>query len=245
MLDTHFHPPNWGLIPVLFKIGNFSVTSYSFFILLGLLVGIFIYYRDSKRFKKNNEKTFFIAFAALVGGIIGAKIPVWLMYSSAALLSGRTIIGGLIGGFIAVKITKKILNIKGKRGNLFAPAIALGCAIGRIGCLLQGCCFGIATGLPVGVNFGDGILRHPTQAYESLFNLGMFFYLNHKKSQNPQPGQLLQIYLVSYFIFRFFLEFIKFEPKIIWQLTIYQILAIIILAYLLREPILNYVRSYK
>jgi phosphatidylglycerol---prolipoprotein diacylglyceryl transferase len=245
MLDSHFHPEHWGVYPFI-HLGNFIFSSYSFFVSLGLLVGILIFYLESRKNKTNNERTFLIAVAAIAGGVLGAKILIWILYfpliaknlsNYYLILSGRTVVGGFFGGMLAVILTKKMLKIKGKRGNMFAPAAALGLAIGRIGCFLQGCCYGIATTLPWGINFGDGIHRHPTQIYESLFWLIMFFYLQKKKNEKPKPGELFQLLLVDYFIFRFFLEFIKFEPKIILNLTIYQIIAIIALVYLLRNNI--------
>ena len=156
---------------------------------------------------------------ALIGAAIGAKILDFIVdyryfsanfYNVEALFYGKTIIGGFIGGIIGAKITKKIFKIDAKKGNLFAPAIAIGVAIGRIGCFLRGCCYGKPTNLPWGVNFGDGILRHPTQIYESIFMLGMFVYLETiKNKKNIKPGQLLKILMVSYFTFRFFIEFIR------------------------------------
>ena len=247
MLDSHFHPDHWGVYPFI-HIGSFILSSYTLFVSLGLLVGILVFYLEARKEKIDNDRTFFIAIAAIVGGILGAKIMVWILYfplisknftNYVLILSGRTIVGGFLGGMLAVFLTKKTLKIKGKRGNMFAPAIALGLAIGRIGCFLQGCCYGIATTLPWGVNFGDGVRRHPTQLYESLFWLIMFFYLQRKKKDNPKPGKLFQLLLVDYFIFRFFLEFIKFEPKVVWNLTIYQIIAIIALVYLLRNEIVS------
>ena len=164
-----------------------------------------------------------IAFGSIAGGILGAKILQWIIdykfiFSHTSdldlLLSGRTIVGGLIGGAIGAILTKKILRIKEKRGNLFAPAIAMGVAIGRLGCFFRGCCYGKETLLPWGVDFGDGVLRHPTQLYESLFMLIMFVYLEKiKNKENIKPGQLFKTLMISYFIFRFFVArftFIKF-----------------------------------
>jgi phosphatidylglycerol---prolipoprotein diacylglyceryl transferase len=245
MLDSHFHPDHWGVYPFI-HIGNLALSSYALFVSLGLLVGILVFYFEARKNKTNNDRTFLIAIAAITGGILGAKIMVWILYFPViaqnitnyyVLLSGRTVVGGFLGGTLAVLLTKRFLKIKGKRGNIFAPAAALGLAIGRIGCFFQGCCYGIATSLPWGVNFGDGIRRHPTQIYESIFFLIMFFYLQKKKNENPKPGKLFQLLLIDYFIFRFFLEFIKFEPKMIWNLTIYQIIAIIALVYLLRNDL--------
>jgi len=177
MIDEHTiniaNIENWGIRPVLFNIFGIDISSYSFFLLLAIIVGGFVYFKEAKKEKKDNEKTFFIAIGALIGGTLGAKIPMWIMNYDLIIqnwgnlhyiLSGRTITGALIGGPIGVFITKKILNIKAKRGNLFAPALAIGDSIGRIGCFLKGCCAGKATNIAsYGVDFGDGILRHPTQ----------------------------------------------------------------------------------
>ncbi len=243
---------NWGVFPYL-KIFNLTISSYTFFVVLALLVGALVFFMESRKQVSVNENTFFIAVAALLGGAFGSKVFVWLLYlpelsSSSGLTvffaSGRTIVGGFIGGMIAVFLTKKYLKINNKMGNLFAPAIALGLAVGRIGCFLRGSCYGIPTTLPWGVDFGDGIFRHPTQVYESLFALGMFFYLDYLRKKSPKPGELLKVFLIAYFIFRFFLEFIKFEPAKFLDLTIYQFTAILVLVYLLRDNIKETVKKY-
>ncbi len=249
MIDEHFYPENWGIRPVLFEIGDFGVPSYSFFVLLGLLVGILIYFYEARQKKSLDERGFFIAIGSLFGGILGAKILQLLidykyifshLPDFEVIFSGRTIIGGLIGGTIGAVITKKILGIKEKRGNLFAPAIAMGVAIGRLGCFFRGCCYGEETFLPWGVNFGDGVLRHPTQIYESLFMLVMFFYLEKVKNKdNIKPGQLFKQLMTAYFIFRFLIEFIRVEPVTFVGLTIFQIISIGVIIYLMREDIIN------
>lgn len=241
MIDEHLIPnPEWGVKPILFHIGNFSVPSYSFFIGLALLVGILIYWLEARRQKSADENGFYVIIATLLGGAIGAKLLVVILYWNqivasfpdlTILLSGKSIVGGLIGGFIAILIIKYKLGIKGRRGNLFAPAIAIGVAIGRIGCFLRGCCFGKETSLPWGVNFGDGLLRHPTQIYESIFMLGMFIFLIWKRKQNPKPGSLFKILMISYFSFRFLIEFIRTEPIVFLGLTWFQFLSLSILAY--------------
>jgi phosphatidylglycerol:prolipoprotein diacylglycerol transferase len=249
MVDSHLHPEFWGIRPILFNIGNFGVPAYSFFVLLGLLVGILVYYLEAKRQKKLSENGFLIVFGALAGGIIGSKILQWLVdypyfsnYFSNInfLVSGRTIIGGLIGGMVGSKITKKKLNIKEKRGNLFAPSIAIGVAIGRLGCFFRGCCFGKPTNLPWGVDFGDKILRHPTQIYESIFMLIMFIYLEKiKRNKNVKPGQLFKKLMVAYFIFRFFVEFLRVNLVVFAGLTIFQIISIIAIIFLVRGDLVS------
>lgn len=233
MIDLHQHPENWGVRPALFNLGSFEVNSYSFFVLLGLIVGLIVYYILAKKEKKLSENSFYILIAGLFGGIIGAKLPIWIINFSAIIqsfpdltlfLSGRTITGGLIGGTLGVLFLKKKLKIKEKKGNFFAPAIALGVAIGRIGCFLRGCCYGVETKLFWGINFGDGILRHPTQIYESIFMFGLFFFLLYKR-KDAKPGILFYILMNSYFIFRFFEEFIR-ESPIYFGFTLFQYISI-------------------
>ncbi|MDD5070675.1 MAG: prolipoprotein diacylglyceryl transferase [Candidatus Omnitrophica bacterium] len=251
MVDTHLYPDNWGVRPILLRIFGIGVSSYSFFVLIGLLVGVFVYCYEAKRNRQQTENSFYIFVAALFGGILGAKIPVWIMNYREIIssfpdlgpfFSGRTVVGGLIGGTISVKIVKRILKIKEKRGNLFAPAIALGLSIGRIGCFLRGCCYGKISLLPLpwAVDFGDGLLRHPTQVYESFFCLLLFGHLTYLKRKVTEPGRLFVIFLNYYFSFRFFVEFIRVEPVVFFRLTGFQIVSLLVLVYLNRGLLTRY-----
>src|SRR4051812_17963654 len=120
-----------------------------------------------------------LSLAAFAGGTLGAKLPFaltsgdgWLT-SSAWLADGKTVTTGLAGAYLAVEAVKWVLGVKAKTGDSFALPLALALAVGRWGCFCNGCCAGTPTTLPWGVDFGDGVLRHPTQVYESLFHLGM------------------------------------------------------------------------
>ncbi len=255
MIDDHFYPENWGVRPILFKIGNFDIQSYPFFVLLGLIVGLSVYFYESRRKKNINENGFMIVIGSLIGGTIGSKFLQWAIdyryiishfYNWRFFISGRTIVGGMIGGVIGVLVTKKILGTKEKRGNLFAPAVAIGVAIGRLGCFFRGCCYGKATALPWGVDFGDHVLRHPTQLYESLFMLGMFVYLEKiKNNSDIKDGQLFKILMLSYFIFRFFIEFIREEGVVFIGLTVFQIISIGAIIYLIKDNIINLILKIK
>lgn len=214
---------------------------------LGVLTGIAVYMYESRRKQRLNENGLFIAVGSLIGGVLGAKLLEWLInfrYVAAhlsdwlALLSGRTIVGGLIGGTIGVIVTKRILHIKDKRGNLFAPAVALGVAVGRIGCFLRGCCYGKPTSLPWGVNFGDGVMRHPTELYEAVFMLIMFIWLQRVKDRpDIKPGQLFNRLMVAYFCYRFLVEFIKVEPATYFHFTVFQYISVGVIIYLLRDSV--------
>ncbi len=241
---NHQHPAidNWGIMPVLFKWGTISVSSYSFFVALGIVVGAVVYYFEARKERQLNEHSFLIAIGALTGAAVGAKLLEIIInidhiesFNELAnfLYSGRTIIGGLIGGTLGSMVTKRIMHIQTKKGNLFAPAIALGLAVGRLGCFFNGCCYGKPSNLPWAVNFGDGVLRHPTQLYESLFMLLMFIALRtYFKKDAVKPGHLFKVLMISYFLFRFLVEFIRVERTAFWYLSYFQVIAIFVLLYL-------------
>ena len=228
MLDDHFHPDNWGVLPF-FRIGPLSIPMYGFFVGLGIVIGILVWFilREPSHKKDGG----IVILAALVGGTIGAKLPIVVLTlpyvlrtgNWSALLSGRTITGGLIGAFIGVIVVKKLCKIEGRFGNPIAIGAAFGCAIGRLGCFCRGCCYGTQTSLPWGVNFGDGIPRHPTQLYEAAFFVvaGVIMLFFRKRAK---PGQLMLIFVSTYFSVRFFEEFIR-DPAVApkaFGLTIFQ-----------------------
>jgi phosphatidylglycerol:prolipoprotein diacylglycerol transferase len=223
---------------ILFNIGKFPVPSYSFFVLLGLIAGCFTFYLLSKKSKIERDNLLYIFFWGLIGGVLGAKIPVWIINFNQIILlrgtdlliaiaSGRTLVGGLIGGFLAVEYMKKKLKVKQKTGDFFAPAIAIGISIGRIGCFLRGCCGGIKTNLPWAI---EG--RHPTQLYESLFHFIAFVIMitNMKKYNKSikrkksflKQGDMFKFYILTYAIFRFFTEFLRADEIMSGLLSIAQ-----------------------
>lgn len=240
----HHAPDTWGVRPVLFHLGALPVSSYAVFMLLGVVVGIALYLREAVRCRAVGERTFHIFLAALLGGALGAKIPVILCALpelrasgewSAALVSGRSIVGGLVGGALAVFWVKRRLGITERRGHLLAPGIAAGVAIGRLGCFLNGCCYGTPTTLPWGVDFGDGLARHPTQLYESLFMLAMWGVLTRLRHKLPQPGGLFVLLMCAYFAFRFLVEFIRVEGPTHAGLTFYQWVSLPVLGWYVRD----------
>lgn len=258
MLDEHFRPDiDWGIRSVLFSINGVDIPAYGFFVGLALAVGGLVYWMEARKVHQNNEQGFYLATAGIFGGAIGAKILEWVINyriiidnfsDPRVFLYGRTIVGGLIGGTVAVMAVKKRLGIKLRLGNAFAPAIALGVAIGRIGCFLAGCCYGKPTNMGWGVDFGDGILRYPTQLFESVFMLVMFFWLKQRaKNRAIKPGQLFTELMLAYFSFRFLLEFIKDEPVTFLGLTIFQYISVIVVVYLLffKEKLLFFIFNKK
>jgi prolipoprotein diacylglyceryltransferase len=175
---------------------------------------------------------FALAGAGFVGGVFGAKLPFAidadLGSGSTWLADGKTITTGLIGAYLAVELVKQVLGIRVKTGDTFALPLALAMAVGRWGCFFNGCCYGMPTDFGWGVDFGDGIVRHPTQVYESLFHLGMAGVLAVLTQRNAIPGHRLQLYLIAYAGFRFVMEFIRTEPAYALGLTYYQWVSVVL-----------------
>jgi phosphatidylglycerol:prolipoprotein diacylglycerol transferase len=182
---------------------------------------------------------FVLAWAAFIGAGVGAKLPFviaaghdhWLALH-AWLSDGKTILAGMAGGYLAVEIAKRVLGVHAKTGDAIAFPLAICIAIGRWGCFFNGCCFGTETHLPWAVDFGDGIPRHPTQIYESLFHLTMAIVLWQLLRRGLLRWQRLKLYLIGYCLFRFATEFIRPEPRVIGGLTAYQWGAIVMAAML-------------
>jgi len=238
--------------PILFYLNGVPIPSYEAFVTLGFLVGILVFFYQYNKKQNAPEYFFNLFFAAFIGGALGAKLPIWIfhyreiflpVFNMTAFLSGRTVVGGIVGGWIAVEIEKRRLGIKQKTGDIFAPALALGESIGRIGCFLNSCCGGIASTLPWAMNFGDGILRHPTQLYMSAFDMLLFIYLWTIKDKIKKEGDLFRKYLIIYFTFRFFIEFIRVNPIFAFGLTGFQLVSAGVVLYALllwnRLPLFN------
>ena len=144
----------------------------------------------------------------------------------ATLLAGRTVVGGVVGGILGVILARRLVGLKKPMGNHFAPAIALGYAIGRIGCLCQGCCYGNPTHGHWGIDMGDHVLRWPTQALESLFGFCLFIYLMIALRRNPAPGALFREFMLLFFGFRFLIEFVRHSGPFVLGISQAQVVSL-------------------
>lgn len=203
---------------------------------------------------------------ALFGAVLGAKLLYWLedpaltrqhIHEPAYLLGGKTIIGALLFAVLAVELGKQFIGLRQPTGDLYAIPLATGIAIGRVGCFLSGLAdntYGTPTQLPWGVDFGDGIRRHPTQIYETVF-LFVLIPLLYKILQNLAKqqraalsifvaGDVFKFFMVTYASFRLLCDFIKPYPRIFLGLGTIQWACVAILLYYFRD-ILRWVRSRK
>lgn len=168
----------------------------------------------------SQEQIFVVLAGLLVGALVGAKVLAWLEspahYWSArhdlrAWIGGKTIVGGLLGGWIGVEIAKKCAGVRRSTGDLFVFPLIAGMAIGRVGCFAAGLrdkTYGAATALPWGVDFGDGIARHPTQLYEIALLIGLGVIL-WRRAPRLQEGRLFRELMLGYLVMRFGMELLK------------------------------------
>lgn len=207
-------------------------VGYVLWMLLALLIATWLTRRQQQPLPLSAWQRMSILLGAFCGSMIAAKLPyVWsdweaLRSGQAFFDNGKTILAGMVGGYFGVELAKALTGVRLKTGDSFAVPVAVGIAIGRLSCFHAGCCFGTPTSLPWGVHFGDGLLRHPTQLYEFTFHLLAAFALSRLRAQGLFRGQLIKLYFLSYFAYRFVTEWIRPEARVWLGLTAYQLAAV-------------------
>lgn len=188
------------MIPKLISIGPFTVYSYGFLLFLGFIAGIFLARKRAKRFGIEPDSIYDLAFWAILLGILGARglfilqdLPHYTKNPREIFtqFSGLTSFGGLLGGFLGVLIyAKRAKQRLWPVLDTVAPSFLLAHAIGRIGCLLNGCCHGFACDLPWAIPIqGQPGRYHPAQAYDSLMNIAMLLLLLRFERRGLAAGQ--------------------------------------------------------
>ncbi len=202
--------------------------AYSLIMLASVAVGVVLSRGRQSSLGLSPRQRLAVGLGAFCGAMIGAKLPFaladWegLLSGRAWLENGKTIVFGMVGGYLGVELVKAALGVRVKTGDGFAVPVAGAVAVGRLSCFAAGCCHGVATGLPWGVDFGDGVRRHPTQLYEMAFHASAALALAALQRRGLFRGQLIKLYILAYLAYRFATEFLRPEPVLGLGLTGYQ-----------------------
>ncbi len=225
------------MFPHLFELGRFAIPTYGVLVATGVLIGLFISVRNSAKQGIKAENAWDFGIAVVLAGIIGSKILYVILewhsqysvgqnlreiFSLDTLQSGGVFSGGLIASFlVAWWFLRKHQMPALATCDAFAPGLAMGHAIGRVGCFAAGCCYGKPTDHWWGVTFknllpppvADALVpREPTQLFESGAELIIFFILMWMFKRKKFDGQVFGAYLFLYGIARFLVEFVRDDP---------------------------------
>jgi phosphatidylglycerol---prolipoprotein diacylglyceryl transferase len=247
--------------PVLFVMGDHVFGTHNFFIALGLAAGAVLFYAEARRRGEVSEEMLWIAAGALIAGAIGAKLaaiigaigePVRPSLGPLIVDGGRSVLGGLTGGYMGVVLTKKLVRHTRPTGDLFAPAAAAGMAVGRFGCFFSELP-GTPTTLPWGVRLDPTQIQmiptcpafcrtsalHPSFAYEIVFLAVMFAVIWRLRRRESLRGELFKVFLLCYAVFRFGVEFVRGNEAFWHGLSRHQVflipVAILLAGYFLKR----------
>ena len=211
------------------------VPTHELFVALGVLTAVAVFVVEARRRGQTDERVVYVVLGALVGGAIFMRLGTWMQHldlrqnaslTEQWLYGNRSVLGGLFGAWLGVHVAKRVVGYRLRTGDLFAPAVALGMAVGRVGCLLTE-----LPGTPTGSSYGvtldattaqrlhapAGVPLHPSFLYEIAFHALAFcllwFWLRHRLAA---PGETLTLYLAGYGIFRFLVEFVR-GNQVVWE----------------------------
>lgn len=229
------------MYPVLFQIGPLTVYSYGVMIAAAFFVGFVIARLEAKRKGFHPDLAYDLVLAGAIAGLIGARVvfvlghwrtdfglnPVSVFY---VWQGGLVWYGGFIGGGLGILalVLRRKLPVA-KVADLAAPAVALGSAVGRIGCLLNGCCYGVVSRVPWALTFvGQTLPRHPTQIYDGLYNLAIFGVLWSIRKRVKADGMLFWLYVTMYGVGRFTVEIFRENTFFIGPFSVSQFLSLVL-----------------
>lgn len=216
------------MFPTLARLGPIVIGTHDVFVGLGILAACAVFVIEVRRRGLADDRIWVVVAGALVGGALLGRLGTWLQHvdlrHNASLVEqwlygNRSILSGLVGAYAGALIAKRLTGYRDRTGDYFAPAVAIGMAIGRVGCLLTELP-GTPTSLPWGITLSAGraagipgapagVALHPSFAYEIAFHLAAFAALWWLRDRLTEPGELFKLYLGSYAVFRFAVEFVR------------------------------------
>lgn len=228
------------MFPVICRLGPVTIYSYGLMLAIAVFLCTFLAGRDARKAGIPSEFIFDLAFWTVLSGLLGARLfyvalnfsfflahPLeMIMIQNGGLAWQGGLVAALIGGIFFTN--KKGLALKSVM-DLVAPYVALGQAIGRIGCFLNGCCYGKKVSWGIYFPVHDARL-HPTQLYASVGLVLIFFVLKYYQKISKVPGSVFLLYLFLASLLRFGVEFFRADHTIAWAgLSIFQLVCLGIL----------------
>ena len=222
--------------PILFEFGGFTIYSYGVLLAAAYLLGLQFALIRARSRGLDRERVMDLGIWIIISALVGAKLLLLVVDYRPFLANPRTVVdllrsGGVFYGGLIAAVTVALAYIWRHRmpmwttTDVFAPGIALGHVIGRLGCLLAGCCFGRPTSVPWAISFHDpnafatsgtplGVSLHPTQLYEAGAEaLILVFLLAFERRGRPFPGRTFWSYMLLYGVSRFIIEFYRGDPR--------------------------------
>ncbi len=205
------------------------------FVAAGVAVAAAVFAVEARRRDTTDERILYVVTGALVGGALFMRLGTWVQHldpgENASLVSqwfygNRSVLGGLVGAWLGVHVAKRLVGYRMRTGDLFAPAVAAGMAVGRVGCLLTevpgtptaggwGLHLSPARAAEFGVPAGVGL--HPSFGYEIAFHAVAFALLwGWARHQSLPPGETFVWYVAGYGAFRFAVEFVR-GNEVVWH----------------------------
>ncbi|MCK4994474.1 MAG: prolipoprotein diacylglyceryl transferase [Candidatus Omnitrophica bacterium] len=227
--------------PVLFNFGNLKIFSYGAMVALGVLFSTVFVYRLALKRGLDAEKIVDLIFWIVVWGLIGGRLFYVLINPEIYFKNPLEIIkinkGGLVfhGSLLGAIITALVFVKKSKQPlfetlDIIFVFLPLAHALGRVGCFLNGCCAGKPTQSFLGVIFPGHSLRvHPTQLYSAFFLLIIFLILYFLEKKKHFAGEIVSLYLIIYGVMRFAIEYLRDNPKVLGDLTMFQCISIVLI----------------
>lgn len=232
--------------PVAFSLGPFAIPWYAIAVALAIAAVVIVALGEARRVGISLKSFLFAVGLAIPGGVAGAKlvhvIDLWEHYSvhpqEIFRPEGWALYGAILGALLSVWVYARFSGISFWRlGDLIAPGAPLGQAIGRIGCLIQGCCYGLPASLPWSIVYTHprsyaplGVPLHPAQAYFMLWNLVVFAVLWKLRGRLKPEGSLFLAYLVLYSVGDLGLRFLRQGEPFLFGLQQAQVIGLAILA---------------
>jgi phosphatidylglycerol:prolipoprotein diacylglycerol transferase len=230
------------MFPVLFRIGDFEVTSFGALVAIAALVGLWIFRRELVR-SGLPESAADAGLAGVFGGVAGAKL-LWVFehldeapfFDLLLSRGGMSWFGGFAGGLVAGMLVMYVRRLPVIRVlSAAAPALAIGHAIGRVGCLLVGDDYGTPTDLPWGIAFPEGLPPttvpvHPTMMYEAIALVPFAWVLIRMRRAGTTDAVVLGTYLAGAGVIRFVIEFLRVNERVVGPLSVAHVASLIAVA---------------